>query len=574
MTNKKKVIVSVIFSAFMLNLQATAYAEEFENPDLQALASSLGADTDFLNIPNYYHDEERPVPDECYFNWLSKTTNTEFADYPQEKFNSVVNSGNCVGISLVEILCHNGIISPLDIAENAKKLSDIEYSADVNKLLTEYQALQLYTEYALYDHYIITRDYEEQVKNVVSTAEKCMNEGKYFLLYFQTHSMSHAVTGIGIASGNWTFNEKTYDKCILTHDSNGTDSNGNTGFNEKGCIYINSQTNQIFIPAYNIDSDDEMIIGTINNDTLLNYKGSINASYEPNVPQIHELTLKMPFVINYDITFFDENGTELPDGDYLEGDLGSEIYYTTGKKITSKATNVSNGDLSISNIIKIRDSDVLLNINAKNNPSEIIYEDNLWQIHSMNDEKVSWSFKFFLNDNKFPFYPHYCWMISGDDMNNVEVEKKSNGFLIRKDHEDKKIVVSVSDMDYDERGERQEPLANQFLYEFNASNNVLFAYDENNAVKLYIDKDEDNMFDDKVENGDINCDGIINASDASDIMKKYAEISTKTNIFSQLSLTTDKIQYNYMNYDFNNDGSVNAADASSVLAEYAKSATK
>ena len=70
--------------------------------------------------------------------------------------------------------------------------------------------------------------------------------------------MFHAVTGMGIVDGSWQFGENKYDRCILTHDSNGTDSEGNTGFNEKWCIYLDSSTHHIYIPAYDYNGDGKI----------------------------------------------------------------------------------------------------------------------------------------------------------------------------------------------------------------------------------------------------------------------------------------------------------------------------
>ncbi|WP_297959883.1 dockerin type I domain-containing protein [uncultured Ruminococcus sp.] len=81
-----------------------------------------------------------------------------------------------------------------------------------------------------------------------------------------------------------------------------------------------------------------------------------------------------------------------------------------------------------------------------------------------------------------------------------------------------------------------------------SSNNLVFSIGEN--------------FDISVEVGDVNCDGKIDAVDASYILSDYALASTdkKTILNKQLA-------------DYNNDGKVDAIDASAVLSEYARLST-
>lgn len=63
-------------------------------------------------------------------------------------------------------------------------------------------------------------------------------------------------------------------------------------------------------------------------------------------------------------------------------------------------------------------------------------------------------------------------------------------------------------------------------------------------------------FDTPVEKGDINCDGHIDAVDATIMLSAYADLSTcKTRTYLNDSLA-----------DWNTDGQINAIDASGILA--------
>ena len=66
-----------------------------------------------------------------------------------------------------------------------------------------------------------------------------------------------------------------------------------------------------------------------------------------------------------------------------------------------------------------------------------------------------------------------------------------------------------------------------------------------------------------VETGDVNCDGYINAVDASYILSDYAYAATGQKTFLNTTLA-----------DYNSDGAVNAVDASFVLSEYARRSTE
>ncbi|MGN1037155.1 MAG: dockerin type I domain-containing protein, partial [Ruminococcus sp.] len=62
--------------------------------------------------------------------------------------------------------------------------------------------------------------------------------------------------------------------------------------------------------------------------------------------------------------------------------------------------------------------------------------------------------------------------------------------------------------------------------------------------------------------GDVNGDGVVNSSDASDILAEYALVSSgEPETFSDIQK---------ISADFNNDGFINSSDASEILAYYAE----
>ncbi len=99
-------------------------------------------------------------------------------------------------------------------------------------------------------------------------------------------------------------------------------------------------------------------------------------------------------------------------------------------------------------------------------------------------------------------------------------------------------------------------------YYLSTSNNVLLSIDEDKNLIYYIDDNGDDVYDTRVQKGDINCDGFIDAVDASKVLSIYARLSTIINNPVDYSLG-----------DINNDGFVDAVDASAILAKYAELST-
>ena len=90
-------------------------------------------------------------------------------------------------------------------------------------------------------------------------------------------------------------------------------------------------------------------------------------------------------------------------------------------------------------------------------------------------------------------------------------------------------------------------------------NNVLISI-ENQKIIYHIDKNSDDVYNDVVEKDDVNCDGFINASDASLVLAKYVSDSANSSEYIEVGNNLG---------DYNGDGVINASDASDVLAYYA-----
>ncbi|MDE6678879.1 MAG: hypothetical protein K2K02_07545, partial [Ruminococcus sp.] len=128
---------------------------------------------------------------------------------------------------------------------------------------------------------------------------------------------------------------------------------------------------------------------------------------------------------------------------------------------------------------------------------------------------------------------------------------------------DEGILVSATDNNVNGscyfRTENEEDKVSFSQFNVFAKNDVMIKLNKESG-EVYFAIGEN--FDTPVEIGDVDCNGMLNASDATFILSNYAQASTggKNMLNTQLA-------------DFNGDGIVNAVDASQVLAEYAKRST-
>lgn len=577
MDNKLKNIVSFI-TAFILTVSAcpaVAQAEETQNPDLKALASSLGADTDYLAVVNYKHDEERPVNNENYLHSLYTSSLLEVAYSMAENFSSAVMYGSCAGIAITEILSHNGVISPGDLKEGAETLSEITYDEDIDKIITAYQAEQIHKEFEFYDKfYTISKTEEEKIDNLIHTAEKCMKENRYFLITMRAVDFNHAVCGIGISDGSWTFNDINYDKCILTLDSNmATPEHDAAGFVPEACIYINSETKQIYIPAYDEILDETLTFSIIDDDTLLNYKSLLNPSTKINtdisgLKQISGNILE-PENKHINVVALSENGEKSELGDINFGDWAGFAYVKQANSFHADVNNATDNHVELRYI----DFDRWINVDLRNKQEDDVYnaqidmsDDELYILNN-NTSNLNTRIQYRMEKDTFNFDPYFWWIFSPAIEDDLKIQPVSEGMLLSsKGH----INTSISTYYYtlNEDGTWKSYSMNNFAPEnkavrINSDNDVLVGVKDNEFV-YHIDNNNDGVFDTEIQKGDINFNGVFDAADASKILEMYSFCATRTK----------KSLYDFSQYDYNNDGLVDSSDASSVLAEYAKSATK
>ena len=205
--------------------------------------------------------------------------------------------GLCFGMTAISVLVHNGELTPGDLQEGAETLYDVTLTDDVDALIAYYNSLQLYTEVELAviaAPAMLTK--EEHTDMFLDCAARCKEKGTYFMAGIATKKGgTHAVVGMDELSGNWTFDGISYDTCIITYDSNcvkqGTET---SAFRDDACIYINSETKQFCIPAYEASTENgDVLLYATDDDSLLTYKAPIRGTTKTNT-DVSE-TVKLQF---------------------------------------------------------------------------------------------------------------------------------------------------------------------------------------------------------------------------------------------------------------------------------------
>lgn len=565
---KKFVALGLMSLVASASIPGSSYADEGDIANLYALASSLGADTDYIAIANYKHSEELPVNNWCYYDYMQHADILENTYEPASGFGQAIAGGSCVGISAVEVLSHNGLISPADVQPGAETLSEVTYSEESDRVITDLQAAQMYNKFALYErNQIRVYSIEQQVGKLLSTAQQRMDEGKYFLITIRSDKMSHAVCGIGVADGSWTYDDVTYDKCILTLDSNATKEDGSAkGFTDKGCIFINSETNKFYIPAYADRLDDSSMLAIID-DSLLNYKGIVGSAVQ--IPEeldehIRRLrSISTDAVNSTDAYAVDEDGSMTP--------LDEMIFRDWVGKATAIEANGFHFELkdewkSYPNF-RYFDTERWIDIEFEKGDwnylfnAQVDISDNRVKIVNENDDVLSVLFQIRMNDGTYGCEPYFWWDFEANISGDIETECTERGMLLKTDSSISAYVVPHTH-EYIEDGiySSIDILTPGGMY-VKSNNNVLVTADDN-GVHAFIDDNDDGVYDTQVRQGDANFDGMLDAADASDILSIYAMLST-----------SDFDKNFYLVCDYNGDGMIDAADASDVLWVYAENST-
>lgn len=518
----KKTMTTLIASVMAVSaVSAASFGSVYAADDLGALASSLGADTDYLNFPFV---EEYTIGDD----------ENAIKGYSDKSFY----------YAAMEVLVHNGEQKISDLQADASEMTDIEYSLSLSETIKD--KFDELVDRVIYNYTYKNTSAKDKIPALLSTAEKANANKEYFHIGYRDINykyvpdassdaeedlLGHYVTGIGMTDGSWTFNEKNYDKCILTLDNMNT-IDGEKAFSEDTCIYINSETYDYYIPKYSDSAKEDIHIIALDDDAMLNSDTS----------DIFNIRLGDRPKCFYTIT---------------STKLGVETIRNEENEFLDYCHNAYNGNLYIkADDIKIDcDSDSSNSMTVTNNDSTV-------------EMRRSAGISTFTFDGK-----KYCVSGSYSETSDGAKENQMNNYFCYSD--------SKSSCDFYGRildGFTFEPSDGSFFVDNSAgvrfvsnskemgnifvSEKTEVKYDENGITGFFIDNDKDGKFEHKVEVGDTNCDGRIDASDASNVLAAYSAVQTGEKHFINEDLG-----------DFNEDNVIDSSDASMILHKYAELST-
>ena len=563
--------ISTLVSAVILACNATgniSYAydtgvESIEDPALEQYARELGMKTDrfiFYNIGyTALGDASLNANDIYYKNYLQHCSNIELADKPLENFFSCVGAGYCMGISLASTLAHNKVFTPFDLQAGRENLIDIQLDDEMTGNIISYQTRQLNTDFQLYMHWNLAHyTKEEKVDMLLEKAQKATEQGKYFFIVLYSDNLNHAVTGIGMMDGEWEFNGEKYDKCILTYDSNALHVDEETNklisheYTPDCSIFVNSETKKAYMNFYYaVSMDKNLSFFALDDEDFMNFGGAINPSdsYETDVSDINRIDIVSKNAYSLDVT---RNNGEKYDGIASCDRVFSngKVYFCDGKDF--EIQNTENAENFIANFTDINHA-----VKSKFNGAVNNIFKNETDFGFDTSATTEYDVTLVLEEESYDFTPHYKFDFSGVTDNDFKAVQTDRGIILSSTDR-VKCKIKTSDVNRDENGLVTSAEENVQEDALSAVGDVLLTFDESGSLKYYIGEN----YDTEVQKGDVNCDGFINAVDATLVLESYSANSTGN--LSYIGKTLG---------DYNGDGMVDAVDATGILIKYAELST-
>ena len=608
-----KKLTAILSAAALVSSPIQAYPSAAADAELESLAKSLGADTEYISLHNYIYNPK--LSDAYYFksvgwDYMSFVELSEESEYVDElDKEAVAYADSSFGISALEVIAHNGLITPADIAPDAKNMTDITDSYELRKLITSYQSVrQRWSPFWYHTEYLLKgKSLAEKAELMSETAEKCQKDGKYFLIMYSSFNTIqtdleiensriastervHSAVGIGIKDGNWKFNGKSYDKCVLTLDSQNV-GDGTDAFDENTCIFIDSKNGEMYSPMYSPLSESELHIIAVDDDKLINYGQALKPtdSFDTYIDDIVALNPEGDGDSRYTMSYSDKEKGDVT----IKMNEGFEQYYKrrNGPNFLmfkadknckyvfdyQKLLSYFGGSAFIYTYNKnvdysFSDSDCLAELGPDKYKFTARYDEN----NSRHRKDGVMPYRLHITAKSEPVLGCRAWSFQGDTKNDAEFEFTDEGLVIN-GSDGITTDIFADEMDADEAAYIEK--SNEFIADgkvgtdaynivegfhscsLTASGRTLVTLNDGKFT-LKIDLDGDGKFEHTVGKGDVNCDGKVDARDATILLHGYSaeSIGEKSYVFMD-------------NGDCNGDGKADARDASEILAFYSKNST-
>jgi len=551
----KKRYISLL-SAVCLSLFpfSTAYAEGDGGLDpIYEAVKQFGSETDYLTYVNYGSlVKAEKESNKAYADFLDRCSDSELFEEPAKKYTDTMFAGRCLGISLLEIMAHNGLIRPSDIQEGAVNMTDIELDDTARYYTDYYQSVQLHRDFDLYFKWYMSRyGRAERVEKLLETAEKAAEDKKYFLIMIRSGNFMHAVAGIGVLEGDWEFEGKHYDKCIPTFDSNVVKQQYIPekmvcwGFNRHSSLYVNTDTLEIYSPNYSEYLGGEFEVFSSDDEALLYSKSLFPADTDTGSlsDELCEIDIDSSSACSINALRADGSSYTADKADYPTfAAAKGTAYYLDGERF--RVDTEESGELYV------RYADLRKTVISKTSGS-VSSITNSPGGTEIDGEDFGYDMMLLLNEGSYTFAPHYRWNIRGEAKEKIQVTQGEKGMILGGDS-GVKCTLSVYDSVFDDKIKDKEIASKVNVF---AAKSVMAVCDDKTGEIRFLTGEDYTL---PVEAGDVNCDERLNASDASYVLADYAETAVGREAFLNRQLA-----------DYNGDGYVNAVDASQILAAYA-----
>ena len=495
-------------------------------------------------------------------------------------------SGLCFGMAAISVLVHNGELTPSDLQEGAETLYDVTLTDDVDALITCYNSLQLYSEVELasiVEPAMLSK--EEHTDMFLDCAARCKEKGTYFMAGIATKKGgTHAVVGMDELSGNWTFDGISYDTCIVTYDSNcvkqGTET---SAFKDDACIYINSETKQFCIPAYEASSENgDVLLYASDDDSLLTYKAPIRGTTKTNtdVSEIVKLEFFNGRKDQMDLSSTTEDGQtydfwklgKVNYGEYIFFGKGSSFHLEKNERASGFAFSIDGEGYRLRMEQYDREDPELKGVGSK---CKIDFSKDGVTYTNTDTQKIALSYIFSYDEGNYNFMPVASSTIDIEVLPNqtVTVSKQDTGFAITGDGEVYVQAFPIASQ------KEQASFGGSHSYEeyldwfgsyyinFIRSKNVLLQFNtEKGCSELVYDFDSDGVFDDAPMLGD--ADGNGKPYEVNDIYWTMLHIAGK-------AVAPHSVRRYYRGYvpnieaDTDNDGNIDTSDLFDIMYECA-----
>ena len=428
--------------------------------------------------------------------------------------------GLCFGMTAISVLVHNGELTPGDLQEGAETLYDVTLTDDVDALIAYYNSLQLYTEVELA---VITAPAmltkEEHTDMFLDCAARCKEKGTYFMAGIATKKGgTHAVVGMDELSGNWTFDGISYDTCIITYDSNcvkpGTET---SAFRDDACIYINSETKQFCIPAYEASTENgDVLLYATDDDSLLTYKAPIRGTTKTNTDVSETVKLKfhngrkdqmqLSSTTKDGQTYDFWKLSKVNYGDYIFFGKGSSFHLEKNERASGFAFSIKGEGYRLRIEQYGRIDSELKNVGSK---CKIDFSKDSVTYTNTDTQKITMSYIMEYDEGSYKFAPVASSTIVIDVPPNqtITVSKQDTGFAITGDGEVLvQAIPTVAQKDIDAFDGSHEEFLDWFgsyFINFVRSKDVLLQFNtEKECSELVYDFDGDGVYDDAPMLGD------------------------------------------------------------------------